>query len=218
MPNNDQFKTVLHDARLICRSKFNAVKAIHGENNTEVVNIQNDLKDVYRQFDNPAVWTQSLTYDHMEVMNLILKVGVADPNDLANFLKVTKELLDVLEEEVLKDPLEKIREMQPSDWNVKVLNAMRRTHQRIAGREVYFRNRGQDPHHDPEYVTMDTNHKEKAAEYRILLNTNGVQSTESDEILISGFGELIKKSEVYIQFKGLYKGYADFIVTKIPTA
>lgn len=218
MPNNDQFKTVLHDAKLICRTKFNAVKAIHGENNTEVTSIHNELKAVYRQFDNPDVWSQVLSFDHSKIMNLILKVGVADPNDLPNFIKVTTDLLNLLKDEVLKEPLEKISQMQPSDWNLKTLDALRLTHQRIAGRERYFKNHGQDLSQNAEFVAIDEAHTVRAAEYRMLLNTNGVQSNQTDVILITRFGEMIKQSTAVPTFLGLYKGLSDFVKTKIPAA
>ncbi len=216
MPNNDQFKTVLHDAKLICRSKFNAVKAIFGEDNTEVVTIQNELKAVYRQFDNPEVWSQSLTFDHTKIMNLILKVGVADPNDLPNFIKVTTDLLNLLKEEVLKEPLEKIEEMLPSDWNLKTLDALRLTHQRIAGRERYFNNHGQDLSQNAGFVEIDEKHDLASAEYRMLLNTNGVQSNQTDVILITRFGEMIKQTTAVPAFLGLYKGFSNYVISKIP--
>lgn len=216
MPNNDQFKTVLHDAKLICRTKFEAVKAIFGADNTEVVSIQNELKSVYRQFDDPAVWSQVLAFDHTKIMNLILKVGVADPNDLPNFIKVTKELLTLLKEEVLKDPLEKIKKMQPSDWNLKTLDALRLAHQRVAGRERYFKNHGQDLSLNPEFVEIDTKHNVAAAEYRMLLNSNGVQSNQTDVVLITRFGEMIKQSTLVPVFIGLYRGLSNYVQSKIP--
>ncbi|KAA3620977.1 MAG: hypothetical protein DWQ02_28485 [Bacteroidetes bacterium] len=216
MPNNDQFKSVLHDAKLICRTKFNAVKAIHGENNTQVVNIQNELKSVYRQFDDPAVWSQVLAFDHTKIMNLILKVGIADPNDLANFIKVTTDLLNLLKDEVLKAPLEKISQMAPSDWNLKTLDALRLTNQRIAGRERYFKNHGQDLSQNAEFKQIDQAYDVRAAEYRMLLNSNGVQSNQTDVILITRFGEMMKQSTAVPVFLGLYKGLSDYVNSKIP--
>lgn len=216
MPNNDQFKSVLHDAKLICRAKFNAVKAIHGENNTQVVNIQNELKSVYRQFDDPAVWSQVLAFDHTKIMNLILKVGVADPNDLPNFIKVTTDLLNLLKDEVLKAPLEKISQMAPSDWNLKTLDALRLTNQRIAGRERYFKNHGQDLSQNAEFKQIDEAYNVRVAEFRMLLNTNGIQSNQTDVILITRFGEMMKQSTAVPVFLGLYKGLSDYVNSKIP--
>ncbi len=216
MPNNDQFKSVLHDAKLICRTKFNAVKVIHGENNTEVVNIQNELKSVYRQFDDPAVWSQVLAFDHTKIMNLILKVGIADPNDLPNFIKVTTDLLNLLKNEVLQGPLEKISQMAPSDWNLKTLDALRLTNQRIAGRERYFKNHGQDLSQNAEFRQIDETYDVRAAEYRMLLNSNGVQSNQTDVILITRFGEMMKQSTAVPVFLGLYKGLSDYVNSKIP--
>jgi hypothetical protein len=212
MPNNDPFKTVLHDAKLICRSKFNDVKAKFGENNAEVVGIQNKLKAVYGQFDNPDVWSQVLAYDHSKIMSLVLKVGIADPSDLPNFIKVTTDLLTLLTEDVLKGPLEKVKKMQASDWNQKTLDALRLAHQRVAGREKYFKNRnGLGP--DSGFKKLDDSHNLEAAKYRVLLNTPPYKSTQSDNVLIKNYGEMIKKSVDEFLFIEYYRDFTDLIIT-----
>lgn len=218
MPDNEQFKTVLHDAKLICRQKFEAVKENFGQDNTDVITIQDELKSVYGQFDNPAVWSQQLTYDQTEIMSLILKVGVADPSDLDNFLKVTRDLLKLLKEDILKEPLAAIAMMLPSDWNTKTLDALRLTHQRIAGRETYFKNHGQDLSQNAQFKKIDEEHDIRAAAYRLALNGNIIESSQTDVILITRYGELIKAAVAVPIFITLYKGFSDFVKNELPAA
>ena len=216
MPNNERLKVIIHDAKLICRTKFKKVEEKFGADNTDVLAIKQEIKHHFAHFDNPDFWLNDISFNEQMLWHHILKINIADPADMSNFLTVTRAFLTFLNEDVIKKPAEALTNIVTSDFNLRTINALNKSNLKINGRKTFFKNQGKDLSQNTEFVTLETKHKNCHDNYKKCLKKNTIEAKQTDIIIINRFGEAISKIVTVPIFINFYKSFYKFVDGKIP--
>ncbi|MCP3931407.1 MAG: hypothetical protein GY705_20165 [Bacteroidetes bacterium] len=219
MPNtNASLKEIIEDARLICKNKLLLIQTKFGGDHPEVSATQEEQTAVFSHFDNPEFWTVSIEMDEAILKEHIEKVDAISPDGLEDYLNCIENLLDLLEEGIVEVVEEQLNAGIISDFNLKVLNALRKTRQIIGGRKRYFKNQGIDLGDDPDFQEMVSQQDKAIREYRKLLRSNAIVSKETDVNIVNRFGSEIRKATVLRLFFALYKALTRIIKRKLRTS
>lgn len=214
--DNERFKTILHDARLICLNKLQQVQAQFGKEHTEVAALESEMNAVIGHFDNPALWLNPIPFDEMEITTYITQVDATNPGDLPSFKENVRNFIAYLNDQVLKAPISSMESNNTSDFNLKVLDALTQCQRNIGGRKVFFKNQGTDLDNDPAFQEKQNEQRPAMDRYREALKTNEVQSVESDWIIFNRISEAIRQATVLVQFFAIYDLLTKTIKSKLP--
>ncbi len=216
--DNQRFKILLHDARVICLNKLQMVQAKFGASQADLTALAKEMDTTTGHFNNPVLWMNPIPFEEAEIMDYVLKIDSSDPADLPGFLGLMRQFIAYLEDKVLKAPLESALAITVSDFNLKVLDALLIAQRNIAGRKVFFRNQGTDLDTHADFIPLQQAQTSVLVSYRKALNENTVQSTESDVIIFDRIAEGIKKSDVLTKFFDFYKMLTSTMKSKLPAA
>ncbi|HFA51142.1 MAG TPA: hypothetical protein ENJ95_19195 [Bacteroidetes bacterium] len=214
--DNERLKVILHDAKLICFSKFHLVQAKFGETNAEVAAIKKEMDGVIGHFDNPALWLSPIPFDEDKLTDFFIKIDGDDPADLPVFLLHMRSFIGYLDEKVLKKPLAEMEATDTSHFNAKVLDALTQVQRNTGGRKVFFKNNGTDVDAHPDFIPLQEEQRPVIAEYRRVLASNEVDAVESDVLIFKRIGEAIQQAVVLAKFFALYKKFTTTMKNKLP--
>lgn len=214
--DNERFKVILHDARLISLSKFQMVEAKFGATNADLIALGKEIDTSVGLFNDPAVWVSPIPFEEEKITQYMIEIDAADPGDLNKFLKLMRDFMAYLKDEVLKASRIERKSVSVSDFNQKVLNAIRIAHQNIDGRKAFFKNRGIDLSTNPQFITLQKDQQETWATYRNALVNNIVQSKETDVLIFKTIGGSIKQSTQVANFLNYYAKLTETMKKKIP--
>lgn len=216
--DNERFKVILHDARLISLSKFQMVEAKFGATNADLIALGKEIDTSVGLFNDPAVWVSPIPFEEDQITTFMIEIDQCDPNDLPNFLKLMRSFLTYLKDKVMKASREERRTNAITDFNLKVLDSLLIAQRNITGRKTFFKNQGVDLDTNSQFVPLQQAQIPVLAAYRSALNNNQVQSTESDVLIFKRIGEGIKQSTVLSKFLSFYGMLTNTMKSKLPQA
>lgn len=214
--DNERFKVILHDARLISLSKFQMVEAKFGATNADLIALGKEIDTSVGLFNDPAVWVSPIPFEEEEITTYLVKIDASDPNDLPQYLKLMRDFLAYLKNKVLKASSDVRKSVSISDFNLKVLDALNVAQRNVVGRKQFFKNKGIDLDAKPQFITLQKAQSETLSAYRSVLNNNQVQSTELDVMLFKRIGEGIKQATQVQPFMNFYGMLTTSMKSKIP--
>ncbi|MBL7794816.1 MAG: hypothetical protein JNK77_20940 [Saprospiraceae bacterium] len=214
--DNERFKVILHDARLISLSKFQMVEAKFGATNADLIALSKEIDTSVGLFNDPAVWVSPIPFEEEEITTYLVKIDASDPNDLPQYLKLMRDFLAYLKNKVLKASSDVRKSVSISDFNLKVLDALNIAQRNVVGRKQFFKNKGIDLDAKPQFITLQKAQSETLSAYRSVLNNNQVQSTELDVMLFKRIGEGIKQATQVQPFMNFYGMLTTSMKSKIP--
>ncbi|MBL7827366.1 MAG: hypothetical protein JNJ57_12085 [Saprospiraceae bacterium] len=215
--DNERLKVILHNARLVCISKFQMVQSNFGAANADLIGINQKMDDIMGKFNNPSFWATPIPFEETDITQRMLMVDICPPNDLPGFKKGMNDFVDYLDKKILNGAAATGNlETLISDANLKVLNALTACQRNVAGRKIFFRNQGVDLDKTPDFLNRQQKQTPVMAEYRRVLNENEVQATDSDEIVFKAIADGIKSSTVLVQFYQFYDMLTATMKSKLP--
>lgn len=221
--DNNRLKIILHDAKLICLSKFQVLKAKYGDTHPEIDAINKQMNKTISSFDNATLWAFQIPFEENDITTLIVKIDLCDTDDLSGFITSIRNLIFYLEHELLDLSQFITRSIETdtasseiSDFNLKVLDAISQNQRNIGGRKQYFKNQGIDVDNHPDFIPLSKEHEPVYTEYRKVLTANVVQSTESDVTLFKRIGDAIQQTTELTKFFDIYKLFTEVMKKKLP--
>ncbi len=214
--DNERFKVILHDAKVISLNKFQMVQGRFGANNADLVALGKELDNVIALFNDPAIWVSPISFSEEDITNFMLEIDQCDPGDLPKFLKISRDFIAYLKNKVLKPSSDERRSAAITDFNLKVLDALLIAQRNITGRKAFFKNQGTDLDTNSQFIPKQQAQVPVLAAYRSALNNNQVQSTESDVIIFKRIGEGIKQATVLTKFFAFYDMLTNTMKSKLP--
>ncbi|NUQ25548.1 MAG: hypothetical protein HUU34_16500 [Saprospiraceae bacterium] len=214
--DNERFKVILHDARLISLSKFQMVEAKFGATNADLIALGKEIDTSVGLFNDPAVWASPIPFEEDQIAAFMVEIDQCDPGDLPGYLKLMRRFLAYLKDNVLKASSEERKSVSISDFNLKVLDALLTTQRNITGRKMFFKNQGIDLDTNAQFIPMQKAQAEVLSVYRNALNNNTVQSTEMDAVLFKRIGDFIKQATLLPNFLNFYGMFTTSMKNKIP--
>lgn len=214
-PNNDRLKAILHDVKVVYKSKFLLVHEKNSLNLPRLEATAEKLEAVFLHFENPGLWMRSIAFSEEKILDFMLRIDTCDPEHADQFLLHSDQFIDYLENEILRfvTPPSGII---PDRFNQGVIEALRGAHQSISGRKVFFRNRNIDLDRSPEFLLLEADHLPKVTAYQQLLSQNVISATESDVMLFRRFEPAIKQAVELKVFLGIYGLLTLAIQKKLP--
>lgn len=216
--DNERFKVILTDAKLICLSKYNLVEAKFGADNAEVAAIKTEMDATVGHFDNPALWLSPIPFDEDAITGFVVKIDQCDPADLTTFLTDLRSFIKYLQDTVLKAPIAAMESTDITDFNLKVLDELLQAQRNIGGRKAFFKNNGTDLDAHPPFITLQDEQRPVLEEYRRVLKANEVTATESDVLIFKRIAAAIQQSTVLEKFLLVYAMLTSTMKAKIPAA
>ncbi|MEO1258631.1 MAG: hypothetical protein AAFZ15_07530 [Bacteroidota bacterium] len=216
--NNERFKVILTNAKLISLSKFKLVKAANGATNPEIAALTKEIDTVLAHFDNPEIWTHPLDFDEAKIAGFVSDIDGVDPKNLTKFASDVRSFITYLDGEVLKVPLANAETTDITDFNAKVLNALSQTQQKIGGRKKFFKNNGIDLDSNPAFQTLSQQQNTALTTYRQALRDNKVSSKQTDVLVFQMLGNSIQVATELAPFLGLFEKLTTTIQGKLPAA
>lgn len=214
--DNERFKVILTDAKLICLSKYNLVEAKFGADHADVAAIKTEMDTTTGHFDNPALWLSPIPFDEDAITGFIVKIDQCDPSDLPLFLTELRGFIKYLQNTVLKAPIAAMETTDINDFNLKVLDELLQAQRNVGGRKAYFKNQGTDLDNHPPFVVLQDEQRPILEEYRRVLRTNEVQSTESDVLIFKRIAAAIHQSTILAKFLLVYAMLTSTMKAKLP--
>lgn len=215
---NQRLKVLLHDAKLICLSKYQVLQTNVGDSDTELVAIKKEMDSCFIRFDNPAIWAQTIVFDEQDVTGFLLDIEGLGNADVDSFSSRIRSFITFLDEDVLKTALVESQNRTPSDFNRQVLDQLLQTQRKIQGRKTFFKNQGTDVDTHPDFIPLEQEQQVAIEAYREALKQNLVASTESDVRIFKIIGESIQMATELVKFFVAYMRFTNTMERKLPAA
>ena len=198
MPQANQLEMLLKRAKMVCTNKHDQVaSSLNGTPSTRFIDLDNEQKSLFLLLMKPTSFnTEMPSIDKTELETQITALDVLDPSQFTEYLTLMESFLFYLKEKVLNQLLANEADNPTSDWNLKVLDALRGMRRKITGRKRFFKNKGKDIADDPIYKQ----HKIIRNDYREKLKNNTVQSVATDEMVLQKFKKDIAKLTLITTF------------------
>ena len=215
--NNERLKLILHDAKLICLSKFQIVQSVHGTSNSELKKLKKEMDTAIQRYDNPTLWLYPIPFDEVATTLHVVQIDSCPTNNLETYAQVVRDFIQFLIKIVADIPVAEASMSETSDFNLKVLNVLTQVQRNVGGRKVYFKNnQNVDLDKDPKFVPMQEEQRPIQTDYRKALTENAVAATESDVLIFNRISENIRQSTVLDKFFMLYQMHTDTMKAKLP--
>ena len=198
MPQDTQLKTLLEKARNVCMHKHNQVAAsINGTPSQKFIEVSAEQDSLFVKLSQPALMEEGIVViDKTELSEKITAVDVLNPSQFNEYLTAIASFFAYLKENVLVHLPVPVAASQTTDWNLKVLDALRGMRRKITGRKRFFKNQGTDITNDLVYQK----HKSTRNNYRDKLKNNEIQSVATDEITLLKFKDDIAEMTILASF------------------
>lgn len=204
--DNDRLKSLLFEAKDACRVKMEQLSKTRPEDDADLNEIDKTINEVFEKFRIEGIWAQPIPFDEGKLLQHILAVHTMDDeNLLPTFKAQVVSFKKYLEKEVLPKPLEALMDSLPSDWNMKMLEAIRLLRGSITRKKTDFTNQGNNPMDDDAFGIQDLHFAEAVELYRSKLKNNEVDTDQNDlktmgylNSMISSVSELVKFTQYYV--------------------
>ncbi len=218
--DNFKLKTLVLEAKDACRVKIDALiaGAELGKEDPKIKALIKSLETVFEKFKIDGIWMNPIPYDESKFLQKILFIRTATDGDLEEFTQLSKELALFLEKEVLHIPLQWLSDVSTSDWNVKMLEALRKIRTTITKKKTAMTAAGNDPLLDPAFRNQDELFNIRVEEYRVKLKSNEVTTDENDLKTVGLLDQLINSANTLPQFTKYYKLLNDFLKKELEGA
>ena len=213
--DNAQLKTLILEAKDACRVKIDTLIASLGKEDPGVKKLIKDLETVFEKFKIDGIWMNPIPFDEAKMLQHILFIRTSADGDLEGFSQLAKDLAAFLEAEVLKIPLQWLSEVSTSDWNLKMLEALRKIRSTITKKKNAMAEAGNDPMANPAFRTQDELFNIRVEDYRSNLKDNLVQTDENKVKTVGLLDQLIGSAPTVVKFTQYYKMLNDFIGKEI---
>ena len=160
MAQNPTVKSLLFNARLLYLVKYKAVINNSGADDSRITDLDKKYQTLFTHWANPKFWNKDIPWLAGKTSRLILDLDAVNPSRLADFETKASALFQHLEGELLKDALDRIGRTDTSTWNLRMLNAIRKTRQQEDGRVAFFKRQGNDLGNNTEFQEMKTHQEE----------------------------------------------------------
>ena len=216
MPNdNAQLKELVHEAKDACRVKINALIQEVGEDDPGVTGLNASVKKTFDKFRIEGIWLNPIEFDQLQFVQHILAVRILPDGVFDDLKEAIEKLIRFLEEKILKAPLDALAATSTSDWNLKMLEALRQIRSTITRKKNAMAAAGNDPMDDAAFRKQDERFNNQIEVYRTKLKKNEVETDENDLRMVGLYDKLIGVVNTVPQFTGAYKLLNDFIEQKI---
>lgn len=213
--DNTKLKTLILEAKDACRVKIDALIADRGAEDADVKALIKKLETVFEKFKIDGIWMNPIPFDEAKFLQQILFIRTSADGDVNEFSKLVKELTQFLEREILVIPLEWLNDASTSDWNVKMLEALRKIRTTITKKKNTMADAGNDPLESPAFKDQDELFAIRVEDYRFKLKTNDVETDENDLKTVGLLDQLIGSAATVPQFAKFYKMLNDYIGKEI---
>lgn len=210
--SNEQFQTVLQDAKKICRFKISSFQESLGEADAALQALIEETKEVFRFFSRPMLFLTEIEFDEIAIRVSLLKISETPTDDYPAFENRLKALLQKLRE--LKPDNSSIapEEERISIINERIADALALTKRRITDRMKKFAKDDRiELHRDAEFIALRKRQVPLGESYREALKKKDIIGTEGDKLHIDNLGLLIKATKKKEGFFKVYDKLSDFM-------
>jgi len=213
--DNIRLKALILEAMDACRVKIDAFAAVLSKDNPGLLALRKDTSAVFEKFKIEGIWANPIPFDEAKLLQQIVLIRTSAGDDFAGFSKLAKELTGYLETEVLKTPLQWLIDASTSDWNLKMLDALRNIRSTITKKKNSMAEAGTDPLQNAAFKAEDELFNEQVEVYRTKLKDNEVETDENKLKTMKDLASLINLSETVADFTGNYELLNEFIGIEI---
>lgn len=214
--DNNYLKQLLFEAKDTCQGTMDKLSQSEQTQQAELKKIQAMIDEVFEKFRVDGIWTQPIPFDEARMLQFILSIHTLDEEMelLQEFKSRVMAFKRYLETEVLPKPLGTLMESAPSDWNLKMLEALRLLRGVITRKKTALTNAGHNPMDDDDFNEQDSHFATAVELYRDHLKENLVNTHEGDLKTINIVSGLINGVTEVDKFTQFYKLLNQFIDKK----
>lgn len=210
MPNdNATLKTLIMEARDACRLKTDTLN----RTDPAVARVIEDLHRTFDKFKADGIWVHPIPYDEPKLLQHILFIRTLTDGDTSDFIREAEELISFLEE-ILKEPVQWLAQAGTSDWNLKMLEALRKIRGAVTRKKKSLAEAGEDPMEKPGFPEMDEEFNTLIDDYRAKLKENEVQANENDIKSVGLMEQLLNSAGTAAKFIQYFKLLIKFLKEK----
>lgn len=213
--DNTRLKALILEAMDACRVKTDAFSAVLSKDDPGLLALIKDTSAVFEKFKIDGLWMNPIPFDEAKLLQHILFIRTDAGTDLAAFSKLAKDLVQFLEKEVLKTPLQWLIDASTSDWNIKMLEALRKIRTTITKKKNSLAEAGTDPMQNNAFKVQDELFNTQVEAYRTKLKDNEVETDENKLKTVGLLDQLTGSAETVAKFTQFYKMLNDFIGKEI---
>ncbi|MCB9283564.1 MAG: hypothetical protein H6563_05765 [Lewinellaceae bacterium] len=213
--DNTQLKSLVQEAKDACRVKVDALIAQLGSDDPDVIDIVQNLENTFEKFKVEGIWLHPIEFDPLQFVQHILTIRTLPDGALDELQTEVENLTTFLEDNILQESLRWLNHASTSDWNIKMLEAMRLIRGNITRKKKSMADSGDDPMENEEFQEEDDRFNNQIDDYRAKLKNNEIDTNQNDLKMVALYDRLIGVVETVVQFTGAYKLLNDFIEKKI---
>jgi hypothetical protein len=215
---NSRLKAIVHDAKLTCRDKLKEASETLENGEEKIIPLIDDVKAVFRKFDDIAIWTKPLPFDEPHLLGQIILLNEAPADDLNELTTTLEAFLEAFEQVTI---VVEVRDINPANdttdpWNVRALNALRKTRVQIEAKKEWLQASGHDPSQVDGFEEEEQQLGRLLKIYRHALIKNEVQAHQTDIVLFNKFEEIFRIVEELDKFVLYHKAYTKSIRKRCP--
>lgn len=208
--DNNLLKTLLLEAQDACRIKIDALSdsSVAGQ-------LRQDMEKLAVKFRLEGIWAQPITFDEVKLLQFIIAIRSLDNGAQAPLKEQISKLTHFLETEVLPEPLQWLTEATTSDWNIKMLEALRKLRGTITRKKNALAAAGTDPMDNAAFRNQDDIFNRQVEIYRTQLKDNVVSADENDLKTVGFMDQMINSVSDVARFTESYNWLNIFLEKKI---
>jgi hypothetical protein len=208
--DNNLLKTLLLEAQDACRVKIAAL-----DDTSAATQITATIENFSAKFRMDGIWARPITFDEVRLLQFIIAIRSLNNGDLAGLQAQVGQLAAFLENEVLPEPLDWLTQATTSDWNIKMLEALRKLRGTITRKKNALATAGSDPMDNAAFRKQDEIFNEQVEVYRDQLKEDVVSSDENDLKTVGFMDQMINSVSDVARFTESYNWLNIFLEKKI---
>lgn len=220
MANVNAFlQSIVKSAKLVCFEKFNLAKTAFGPDNAELNAVKPDMDRIFLALDKQDFWnsTKPIDTDGTIIATQVIALDNVQPPQFNEVAAKIRSILTLLDTSVIKAAAKPLAlSIVTSGMNIRILNALRITRQKINIRLQKFVDAGQDLTQDEAFKVMQIRQENLVKTYREQLTANQINGKEEDVEIIQLLGNNHAMAATSTIFKVHYNKLNNFIQAELP--
>lgn len=217
MPSkNETLITLLRDIHQSCLAKLKALEGTEAAEDDRISEALDQITQLESDFNDEALWSHPLDYNHHELLQAIVAVKMAPEQDTDHFIEKVNHLLAYLTDHILSKLQDFSTNADTSVWNQKMLDELLKMRRALRQTKNDLIQAGADLGNDAAFAELETTFTALLADYRKLLRDNDIQSNEDHIRLMQLLIDLVKTAASVADFKTAYQTLIDFVKSQIP--
>lgn len=216
--NNTRLKAIIHDAKLACRFKISQAAQRFGATHLTLQTIEQDVKKVFRRFDQPEAWAEPIPFDELLLLRQIIQLNKAPEENLDAFAESMDIFLQAFRELEVSRSKNLFAAGGVSTINLLLLNQIRLTRQAIEPKIAAFRESEPEPEQEEALDKARRRYRELFTLYRDALSSNKVSAKKTDVNLFKVYHGAFESIAELEDFNELLEEYNDTIEERCPEA